>query len=608
MRICKKLISLLLSALFMFGSVFVIAFATDEITETETEIETIASEDFFLSLSDMVVEYDLNSFDSSVVSGESPTNRLVIKTVTNDALSDTQGATAVLEGWNSIHILQYSNTNEANAALEYYQAQDYVVYAEMDVYYNCSSGTLTGESFEYTATEENLSWGTSAVNLDYLNNLITESGRISNDDEVVVAVFDSGLLETHAIFDNKDRFYKGYNVFEGNGDTSDEGDTSLESIGHGTHVSGIIYENTLPNVKIRPYRVNLEHGQDSYDTAMTILGTAIYTAVDLGDDLINVSMRWGAYGNSYITEAIEYAYDNNVPLIAAAGNSGINASTTYPANVDPVITVSAVDESFAPAYFTNYGSYVDLAAPGVDIASACKNPYVILEASGTSMAAPFVTSAVATLKLIYPEITSKEITDILKASAYTPSGWNTKYGTGVLNCKNFMSIGKATVPKISFNADGNIIITPPTSKATIYYTTDGSEPIVGESAIYSSPISTNGIISVRAIAYEAGKFQSDEATLPIKWTVYEEMYYKGTVNFDELKVPKNAKIISVYSSNEDVVTVNKTDREIYATGTGEAKVYIYLENNRRMTIFITSEYHIFQWFIILFLWGYFWYI
>ena len=590
----------------MFSSAFVLAFAADEITETESE--TIASENFFLSLSDMIVEYDLNSFDSSVVSGKAPTNRLVVKTVTNDALTDTQGAKAVLEGWNSIHILQYSNETEANDALEYYQAQDYVIYAEMDVYYSCSSGTMTGESFEYTATEENLCWGTSAVNLDYLNNLVVESGRVSEDDEVVVAVFDTGLLETHAIFDNKDRIRKGYNVFEGNGDTSDEGDTSLESIGHGTHVSGIIYENTLPNVKIRPYRVNLEHGQDSYDTAMTILGTAIYTAVDIGDDLINVSMKWGAYGNAYITEAIEYAYDNNVPLIAAAGNYSINASTTYPANIENVITVSAVDETFTPADFSNYGSCVDIAAPGVKIASACKNPYIILEASGTSMAAPFVSSAVATLKLIYPDITSKKITDILKTSVYTPSGWKTKYGAGVLNCESFMSIGKTPTPQIRFNAEGKITITSPSPNATIYYTTDGSEPIVGVSDVYSSPFSTSGVVSVRAIAYEAENFQSDEATLPIKWSVYEEVYYKETVTFDELKVPQNAKIISVYSSDEDVVTVNKTEREIYATGTGEATVYIYLENNRRMTVFITSEYHIFQWFIILFLWGYFWYI
>lgn len=590
----------------MFSSAFVLAFAADEITETESE--TIASENFFLSLSDMIVEYDLNSFDSSVVSGKAPTNRLVVKTVTNDALTDTQGAKAVLEGWNSIHILQYSNETEANDALEYYQAQDYVIYAEMDVYYSCSSGTMTGESFEYTATEENLSWGTSVVNLDYFNNLVVESGRVSENDEVVVAVFDTGLLETHAIFDDKDRIRKGYNVFEGNGDTSDEGDTSLESIGHGTHVSGIIYENTLPNVKIRPYRVNLEHGQDSYDIAMTILGTAIYTAVDIGDDLINVSMKWGAYGNSYITEAIEYAYDNNVPLIAAAGNYSINASTTYPANIENVITVSAVDETFTPADFSNYGSCVDIAAPGVKIASACKNPYIILEASGTSMAAPFVSAAVATLKLIYPDISSKKITDILKTSVYTPSGWNTKYGAGVLNCESFMSIGKTSTPQIRFNSEGNITITSPSPNAIIYYTTDGSEPIVGVSDVYSSPFSTSGVVSVRAIAYEAENFQSDEATLPIKWSVYEEVYYKETVTFDELKVPQNAKIISVYSSDEDVVTVNKTEREIYATGTGEAKVYIYLENNRKMTIFITSEYHIFQWFITLFLWGYFWYI
>lgn len=145
-------------------------------------------------------------------------------------------------------------------------------------------------------------------------------------------------------------------------------------------------------------------------------------------------------------------------------------------------------------------------------------------------------------------------------------------------------------------------------KAKIYYTTDGSKPIVGESSVYSSPISTNGVTSVRAVAYEAGKFQSDESKLALKWSVSEEMYYKGTIHFDDLKVPPNSEIISVYSSDEDIVTVDKAERKIYVAEKGEAKVYIYLENNRRMTINVTVDYNIFQWILIVFLWGFLWYI
>lgn len=607
MKVVKRFISLLLSVLLSFGYTFILCFALDETTEAGAEVETIASEEFFNSLNEMVVEYDLNSLGSSVVGGSSETNRIVVKTDTNDALTDTCGAKAVLEGWNSVHILQYTTTDEANAALDFYKAQDDVVYAEMDVYYTFSSGAQTVETIEYTETSENTSWGTSAVNLDYLNNLVVESGKVSDDDEVVVAVFDSGLMETHYLFDNKDRFYNGYNVFEENTDTSD-GDIEESGLGHGTHVSGIIYENTLDNVKIRPYRVNLDHGKDSYSTAMTILGTAIYTAVDIGDDVINVSMSWGSYGNEYLTDAISYAYDNNVPLIAAAGNDTINARWVYPANLDEVITVSAVDESFIPADFSNFGSCVDLAAPGVAIKSACGNMYMLASANGTSMAAPFVSAAAAMLKLIYPNVTSAELTDILKSNVTVPTAWDSDYGVGVLSCEKFLSIGKTAAPKISYNEDKDIVITSSSSNATIYFTTDGTQPIVGESSVYTSPISTSKVSTIRAIAYEAGKFQSDESKLALKWSVSEEMYYKGTVSFDDLKVPPNSEILSVYSSNEKIITVDKAERKIYATGKGEAKVYIYLENNRRMTINVTVDYHIFQWILIVFLWGFLWYI
>ncbi len=607
MKIVKKIISLVLSVLFMFSSLSVICFAFNENTLTDTE--TLSSEEFLLQLSDMVIEYDLNSFGSSaVVGGSSPTNRLVVKTSTDETLTDTKGAKAVVEGWNSVHILQYSTTEEANSALEYYNSQDNVLYAEMDVYCVTSTGEETGESFEYVSSDENTSWGTSAVNLDTLNEQISASGKISETDEIVVAVFDSGLQKGHSLFEDKTRLYNGYNVFEENTDTSDEGEgNTANSFGHGSHVAGIIYENTLPNVKIRPYRVNLEHGQDSYATAMSLLATSIYTAVNIGDDVINVSMSWGSSGSKYVTEAIQYAYSKNVPMIVSAGNSSGYAGWVYPAYLDEVITVSAVDESFNPAGFSNYGSCVDIAAPGVNINSACRNVYSILPASGTSMASPFVSAAAATLKLLYPDISCQVLTDILKSTVDVPSSWDTKYGAGVLNCKNFMSLAQTVTPKISVNDNGQVVINT-SSNAKIYYTTNGKEPIIGESSVYNTPINTNGISSIKAVAYEVGKLPSEIYTYLIKWETREDIYYKGTLSFDDLELPPDAKIISCYSSNEEVVTVNKKDKEIYATGAGEAKVYIYLENNRQVTVNVRVDYNVFQWFILIFLFGFFWYV
>lgn len=110
------------------------------------------------------------------------------------------------------------------------------------------------------------------------------------------------------------------------------------------------------------------------------------------------------------------------------------------------------------------------------------------------------------------------------------------------------------------------------------------------------------------VAYEVGKLPSDLITYALKWSVSENMYYKETTTFDDLRIPPDAKIISCYSSDKDVVTVNKAEKKIYATGAGEAKVYIYLENNRKVTVNVEVDYNIFQWFLIIVCWGYFWYI
>ncbi len=570
MKDVKKIASFLLALLFSFSSFVVLGFAA------EAETGTVTSESFFSSLNDMLIEYDVNSIGSSSV-GKSATKRLIVKTNTNESLTDTQGAVAIIEGWNNIHILQYSTVEAANTALEFYETQDYVQYAEEDEYYTYSSDDEIVEIKEYTGVEGNLSWGTSAVNFDTLNSSIIESGKVSEDSEVVVAVFDSGLTTEHVIFENQDRFLPGYNVFEENRETSD-------STGHGSHVSGIIYENTLPNVKIRPYRVNMNHGKDSYSTAMSALGTAIYMAVELGDDLINVSMRWGKHGNQYLTDAIEFAYDNNVPLITSAGNFGGYISNTYPANIDEVITVSAVDESFIPADFSNYGPQADLAAPGVGIWSATYDEDYIAKMNGTSMAAPFVSAAVATLKLLYPDISSLAVTDILKSTVTVPKkpdyeyNWDFDYGKGVLNCESFMSIGKTDAPEFSFDSSEKLIMTKFSTNATIYYTTDGSTPVAGKSAIYTSPISVKGVSKLKAIAYESGKVQSDVTYYDFKRYVNLNMYYNDTVSFDDLMIAPNAKIISCYSSDDDIVTVDKSERSICATGRGDARVTIFLNN------------------------------
>lgn len=604
MKVVKKLTAVLLSVLLIFGTFSFSCFADDTATGSETDADSTSS--FLNELSAMVYNYDNNSFGFS--SGEeTPTCRIIVKTKNNIELTDYQGAIDQVSGLDSMYILQYSTETAATEALSFYQAQDYVEYAEMDRYVTCSSVTSSNETTEESEGDY-LSWGTSAAKIDILHNTINNSNLDTN--EIVVAIFDSGL-DPHG-HNDPDRICKGVNVIDGTDDTSD-GMTS----GHGTHVAGIILDNTLSNVKIKPYKINQMYNGD-LQTALSIFAASIKEAVNQGDDVINISMDWAEISSS-VEDAIDYAYDRNVPIIVAAGNAdndyGNDADYVYPALNEKVITVAAIDEDFEIMLnpkcgkgSSNYGTCVDISAPGCNIKSTVRG-YGFGRKCGTSMAAPFVTSAVAMIKSVYPDISCDVIADIIKSNAYVPEGWdNTKYGAGILDCSNIIPISKTPKPTVSFTDDGEVQLKTTSTSATIYYTVDKSEPTIGVSSVYAEPISTKNVYTIKAIAYEAGKLPSDVLEYEIKWSEDIDMYYKHSITFDELKIPPNAKIISAYSSNEDVVTVNKSDRKIYATGVGEAKVHIYLENSRKLTVNVESEYNFLQWILIICFWGFLWYI
>lgn len=606
MKVVKKITAVFLSVLFIFLTFSIMGFA--DTTEAEESIPT----DFISAVSKMISHYD-SSFGASS-GGVSETCRIIVKTQTSKPLSDDQGALDKVEGWNCIHILQYPDSTTANSALEFYLTQDYVVYAEMDTYFEVSSSPSSEVSTLSESTEENVSWGTSAVKLDVLNDYIENNNLIKSDEEIVVAVFDTGLTENHHMFD-VDRFYPGYNLFDYNTDTSDP-----YGFGHGTHITGIIYENTLPNVKFRPYRANEKFSQ-TFQTAYSIIGTALMTAVDNGDDLINISMWWSDSPSQYIEDAIDYAYDNNVPIIVAAGNdeygTGYNADEVcYPALNEKVITVAAVDSDFEPVQLSkcgnissNYGTCVDVAAPGCMIKSASNNIYQKVYACGTSMAAPYVSAAVAMIKSVYPDLSCSVIADIITSSVVVPDGWDSdKYGEGILDCSLIFPLESISKPTIKMNSDGNIEIVSTASNAKIYYTTDDKDPIIGVSNEYVAPISTKGISTVKAVAYCEGSIPSEIATYSLRTIISEDMYYKCSLSFDTLKIPPNSEIISCYSSDNEVAEVNLRDRKIIATGEGDAKITIYLKNNRRWIVNVNVEYNFFQWLIIVFLGGFLWYI
>ncbi|URM33416.1 S8 family serine peptidase [Cytobacillus firmus] len=225
--------------------------------------------------------------------------------------------------------------------------------------------------------------------------------------DIKVAVIDSGVQLDHP--DLAGRLIDPYDVITGSSTfTPDE---------HGTHVAGIIGANLnnigvagiASNITIMP--INVFEG-DAADLFSIV--EAIHYAADNGADIINMSFSSNAY-SLVMEQAIEYADSKGVLLIAAAGNEG-SETKTYPAAYEPVIAVSATDSKDKLASFSNYGSYIDISAPGSGILSTVPNG-VYGYMSGTSMAAPVVSGVAALILSSNPKLNADEVREIILASS-----------------------------------------------------------------------------------------------------------------------------------------------------------------------------------------------
>jgi subtilisin family serine protease len=256
--------------------------------------------------------------------------------------------------------------------------------------------------------------------------------------KVVVAVADSGVDYGHK--DLKDNIWVNQTELNGVADVDDDNNGYIDDVygydfinkdsnpiddhGHGTHCSGIIAaggNNGLDiagvcwNAQIMALKF-LDAAGEGYISDAVL---AIYYAVENGADVISNSWGGGDYSET-LKEAIDYAHSQGVIMVAAAGNN-YSDSPHYPAYYEHMIAVAATNSHHGKASFSNYGDWVDMAAPGVDILSlraigtSRGTPYDsnTTIASGTSMACPHVAGACALLLSFNASLTSDEVYDIL---------------------------------------------------------------------------------------------------------------------------------------------------------------------------------------------------
>ncbi|WP_259345668.1 S8 family peptidase [Priestia aryabhattai] len=211
-----------------------------------------------------------------------------------------------------------------------------------------------------------------------------------SNSSIKIAIVDTGVQLNHP--DLTLKLLPGYNFVDGNTNPSDGN-------GHGTHVAGIASAATnnvsgiagmAPLASILPLRALDNTGNGT----LTNIANAIIYAADQGAQVINLSLG-GSQGSVTLENAINYAWGKGSTILAAAGNEGSN-TLTYPAYYENVIAVGSTDSNDQKSSFSNYGTWVEVAAPGSNILSTyIGSNYAYL--SGTSMACPHVAGLAALL-------------------------------------------------------------------------------------------------------------------------------------------------------------------------------------------------------------------
>lgn len=471
--------------------------------------------------------------------------RLIVK---SEKKIHLQGAVECISGYRDLYILQYETENAAQNALAYYKTCPDVVYAEPD--YICTSDAIsdllpdisTGTGSSLSVHDTALSYVSDQIGFESIKTTLKNMQL----PEIVVAHLDSGVDTDHELL--KDRLLPN----DVNYSDSGEANSCEDDYGHGTHVAGILADNTPSNVKIRPYKVLNDKGKGP----ISLIALAVDKAVEDGASIINMSLS--SKGESQtMTDSVNHAVEKNVNVVVAAGNDAANLSETYysPACIEAAITVSATTQNNRLSPYSNYNNTIDIAAPGDNVKSSyLDNTYTLM--SGTSMATPLVSAGLAILRSALPNHSAADAEARLKEfSIQVPKTENkNEFGSGILFLKYILqSHPKTADPVFSaeegvFSESFTLSLSCPEADVTILYILNSADalPQIGfqNGTVYKTPFTISADTKVSAIAISKGKLPS---------AVVTKQYTRATDEEGQYDINKSGNITAYYGTQTNIV-------------------------------------------------------
>ncbi|EPJ34245.1 putative Extracellular serine proteinase [Streptomyces afghaniensis 772] len=325
------------------------------------------------------------------------------------------------------------------------------------------ASVVQNRTFRITGTQPSPpSWGLDRIDQKNLPLNSSYTYPDSAGEGVTAYVIDTGVRITHSDFGGRASY--GY-------DAVDNDNTAQDGHGHGTHVAGTVAGGAYgvaKKAKVVGVRVLNNSGQGT--TAQVVAGIDWVARNAVKPAVANMSL--GGPGDTAIDTAVRNAVTSGVTFVVAAGNESTNASTRSPARVTEAVTVGATTSSDAKASYSNYGSVLDLFAPGSSITSSWNTSDSATNTiSGTSMASPHVAGAAALHLADNPTATPAQVSSALTAAATT--GVVTSPGTGSPN--RLLNVGGGTT-------------TPPGPRFE-----NTADQAIADNATAESPVTVSGV-------------------------------------------------------------------------------------------------------------------